>query len=271
MPLIDIPGARLNVVDIGQGPPILFAHGFPLNHAMWRFQFDELSQRGFRCLAPDLRGFGHSSVSEAIVTMEQFADDLAELLDAMSIHEPVVFCGLSMGGCVAWQFERRHPQRLRALILCDTRAVSDTADAAANRRKLAEDVWQHGPEIVANAMLPRLFAASTFAKQPEIIEETRQVILATNSQGIAAGSLALAGRRDARPWLASITIPTLLLAGEYDVISTPLEMRQIAEVLPHARFEVIPDAGHMAPLENPQVVNRVVRQFLELDTSRGHL
>jgi pimeloyl-ACP methyl ester carboxylesterase len=263
MSLIDIPGAHLNVVDVGQGPPILFAHGFPLDHAMWRFQIDELSHSGFRCIAPDLRGFGHSSVSEGIITMEQFADDLAELLDAMSIQDEVVFCGLSMGGYIAWQFERRHAQRLKALILCDTRAVADTAEAAANRRKLAEDVLQHGSAIVANAMLPRLFAASTIAKQPEIIEETRQVILSTSPRGIAAGSLALCGRLDARPWLASITVPTLLLAGEHDVISTPLEMRQIAEAMPHARFEVIPDAGHLAPLENPQVVNRVVRQFLE--------
>ena len=263
MPLIDIPGARLNVVDAGQGPPLLFVHGFPLNHAMWRFQIEELSRSGFRCIAPDLRGFGHSSVSQGIVTMEQFADDLAELLNAMRIQDQVVFCGLSMGGCVAWPFERRHPQWLKAMILCDTRVVSDTAEAAANRRKLAEDVLQHGPEIVANAMLPRLFAASTFAKQPEIIEETRRMILATNPQGIAAGSLALAGRLDARSWTADVTLPTLLLAGEHDVISTPLEMRQIAEVMPNARFEVIPDAGHMAPLENPQVVNRVMREFLE--------
>jgi 3-oxoadipate enol-lactonase len=267
MPLIDIPGARLDVVDVGQGPPILFAHGFPLNHAMWRFQIDELSHSGFRCIAPDLRGFGHSSVSQGIVTMEQFADDLAALLDAMSVHDQVVFCGLSMGGCVAWQFERRHAQWLKALILCDTRAVADTAEAAANRRKLAEDVLQHGPEVVANAMLLRLFAASTFTRQPEIIEETRRVILSTNPHGIAAGSLALGGRLDARVWLASITLPTLLLAGEHDVISTPLEMRQIAEAMPHARFEVIPDAGHMAPLENPQVVNRVMRQFLELEST----
>ncbi len=275
MPLIDIPGARLNIVDVGQGPPILFAHGFPLNHAMWRFQIDELSHSGFRCIAPDLRGFGDSSVGEGIVTMEQFADDLAELLDAMWIQDQVVFCGLSMGGCVAWQFERRHAQRLKALILCDTRAVADTPEAAANRRKLAEDVVQHGPAIVANAMLPRLFAASTFAKEPEIIEETRRVILSTSPRGIAAGSLALAGRLDARSWLASITVPTLLLAGEHDVISTPLEMRQIAEVMPNARLEVIPDAGHMAPLENPQVVNRVMRKFLELPsaeyTSHGQL
>src|SRR6185295_6950543 len=123
MPLIDIPGARLNVVDVGKGPPILFVHGFPLNHAMWRFQIDELSHRGFRCIAPDLRGFGHSSVSEGTVTMEQFADDLAELLETMRIQDQVVFCGLSMGGYIAWQFERRYAERVKALILCDTRAV----------------------------------------------------------------------------------------------------------------------------------------------------
>ena len=127
---IDISGATLSVNDVGQGSPILFVHGFPLDQTMWREQVAELS-RDFRCVVPDLRGFGQSTVTEGKVTMEQFADDLAELLDAMAITEPIVLCGLSMGGYIAWQFARRHAARLKGLILCDTRADQWRASLAA--------------------------------------------------------------------------------------------------------------------------------------------
>lgn len=258
---IAIPGVTLSVKDVGQGVPILFVHGFPLDHTMWREQIADLS-RDFRCVAPDLRGFGKSSVTEGKVTMEQFADDLAALLDAMTITEPVVLCGLSMGGYIAWQFARRHADRLRGLILCDTRAVSDSADAAANRLKLAEDVLRTGPELVANAMLPKLLADREANRRTELKDELRRVILATDPRGIAAASRGMAERADARPWLATIDVPTLVLVGEQDVISTPVEMSEIAAALPQSTFHVIPDSGHLAPLENPDAINLSLQNFL---------
>ncbi len=259
---VDIPGATLSVAEIGQGPPILFVHGFPLNHSMWRNQLTEFS-RDFRCLAPDLRGFGQSSVTAGKVTMEQFADDLAALLDALGVTEPVVLCGLSMGGYIAWEFVRRHAARLHALILCDTRAVADSPEAVANRLKLAEDVVRLGPELVANAMLPRLFAPHTTAHRPEWVQELRQVMLATNPQGIAAASRGMAERRDARPLLPTIDRPTLVIVGEHDAISPPAEMRDIATAIPRSVFQIMADAGHMAPLEQPSVTNAAISQFLE--------
>lgn len=265
MPLIDIPNARLHVLDVGQGTPVLFAHGFPLDHSMWRRQFEELPSRGFRCLVPDLRGFGQSSVTSGIVTMEQFADDLAALLDALHVAEPVVFCGLSMGGYIAWQFARRHAARLSSLVLCDTRAIADTPEGAANRRKLADDVIHSGPELVANAMLPKLFAAETSQSAPELVDESRRVMLATSPEGIAAAARGMAERSDVRSWLPSMSVPCLLIAGENDVISTPAEMQEIAAALPNARLHVVPAAGHMAPLENPAFVNRTLLEFLSRD------
>ncbi len=258
---IDIPGATLSVADVGQGTPILCVHGFPLDHTMWRQQLAELS-RGHRCIAPDLRGFGQSSVTAGKVSMEQFADDLAALLDALGITEPVVLCGLSMGGYIAWEFVRRHAARLRALILCDTRAVPDSPDAVANRLKLAEDVVRLGPELVADAMLPRLFAPNTTAHRPEWVHELRQVMLATNPQGIAAASRGMAERGDARPLLPTIDCPTLVIVGEHDVISPPAEMRDFASAIPQSVFQIIADAGHMAPLEQPLATNAAICQFL---------
>src|SRR5262245_22137150 len=121
MPQISVGSVSLNVLDEGRGHPLLLVHGFPLDHSMWKGQIGELS-KNFRVIAPDLRGFGQSSPisgDDAVVTMAQFADDLAALLAAMSVAEPVTFCGLSMGGYIAWQFAARNPQRLARLILCD--------------------------------------------------------------------------------------------------------------------------------------------------------
>ncbi|HEY2411185.1 MAG TPA: alpha/beta fold hydrolase, partial [Pirellulaceae bacterium] len=119
---VQVNGIKLNVVERGTGVPLLLAHGFPLDHSMWSGQLDGLSDR-CRVIAPDLRGFGASDVVPGVATMQQMADDLAGVLDALAIREPVIFCGLSMGGYVAWQFALRHRTRLAKLILCDTRAI----------------------------------------------------------------------------------------------------------------------------------------------------
>lgn len=258
---VKIDDVALNVAEQGAGPPILLVHGFPLDHTMWRGQLAGLSDE-FRLIAPDLRGFGGSDVLGETVSMEQFADDLARLLDALAIDEPVAFCGLSMGGYIAWQFARRHASRLGRLIVCDTRAVPDTPEAAAGRRTLAQRVLVEGSRVAADAMLPRLFAEQTHIEQPDVVEQTRATILATRPAGIAAAARGMAERGDVRPWLKEIAVPTLALVGEHDVISTADEMRGIAASIPGARLEVIAQAGHMAPLEQPSAVNAAIRQFM---------
>ena len=156
---------RLNVFERGTGPALLFVHGFPLDHTMWRAQLDHFAA-DFHVIAPDLRGFGASSPGPDVgsVSMEQFADDCARLLDALGVQTEVTFCGLSMGGYVAWQFARKYPQRLARLVLCDTRAAADTPAAAETRFKMAEHVLAAGTEIVARAMLPKMFAPATLAR-----------------------------------------------------------------------------------------------------------
>jgi 3-oxoadipate enol-lactonase len=261
MKQVEIPGARLNVVDRGQGSPLLLVHGFPLNHSMWSAQIETFSATQ-RVIAPDLRGFGRSSVTEGTVTMEQFADDCQALLGALGIDEPITFCGLSMGGYIAWQFARKYGDRLSRLILCDTRAAADSAEAADTRRKMARHVLASGTEFIASAMLPKLFAPSTVERHPDRIEAVRQMILGSDPQGIAAAQQGLAARPDATPWLATIGMPTLVLVGASDAISPPEEMQQIAAAIPHSEYRVIPAAGHMAPMENPDAVNAAMTEFL---------
>jgi len=167
-----------------------------------------------------------------------------------------------MGGYVAWQFALRHRARLAKLILCDTRAVADTPEAAAGRRKTAESVLAEGAKVVAEAMLPKLFAPATSHEQPQVVEATRQVILRTDPRGIAAALLGMAERPDVSSRLREIDVPALVLCGQHDGIAPPAEMRQIAGTLPHAQYVEIPAAGHMAPLEQPAAVNVALRKFL---------
>jgi pimeloyl-ACP methyl ester carboxylesterase len=261
MPLVPVGDVSLNVLDQGRGSPVLLVHGFPLDHTMWQGQIGPLAEK-FRVIAPDLRGFGQSSVTAGVATMQQMADDLAGLLDALGIKAPVALCGLSMGGYVAWQFALRHRQKLSRLIVCDTRSLADSTEAAAGRRKTAERVMAEGAKVVAEAMLPKLFAKSTAEEQPATVEQTKQVILRTSPAGIAAALLGMAERPDVSDRLSELDLPALVLCGQHDAISPPTEMRGIAERLPQAKFVAIAGAGHMAPLEQPAVVNKELLDFL---------
>lgn len=261
MKSIQLSYIKLHVSDEGAGPLLLLVHGFPLSHAMWQGQIDSLKQH-CRVITPDLRGFGQSGVTEGTVTMEQFADDLSALLDAMNITEPVTYCGLSMGGYIGWQFWRKYRSRVRSLILCDTKAAPDTPEAAKGRLATAEKVLKDGAVVVAEAMLPKLFGKATHAEQPHVIETTKQTMLNTNPQGIAAALRGMAERIDARPLLATIDVPTLLIVGAEDAITPPDEMRSVADAIAGSKFVNVAAAGHMAPLEKPAEVNAAIEQFM---------
>lgn len=251
----------LHVADAGRGRPLLLVHGFPLDHRMWRHQIEALAA-SHRVLAPDLRGFGRSSVTPGVVTMEQMADDLAAMLDALGITERAVFCGLSMGGYVAWSFFRRHAERLRALILCDTRAAPDSPEAAQNRLDTAQRVQREGTAPLVETMLPRIFGPQAAERCPEAVALAREAVLAAPAEGVAAALRGMAQRSDSRPLLGAIGLPALLVVGEHDAISPPAEMREMAQAMPRARLVEIAEAGHMAPLEQPGAVNEALAEFL---------
>ncbi len=248
-------------LDEGHGSPLVFVHGFPLDHTMWRSQTAEF--RGtHRVLAVDLPGFGKSSSAPGEMSIVGFADQLAEFLEQIGVTEKITLCGLSMGGSIALQFALRHPHQLSHLILCDCRAVADSPEAQKLRHDLADRVLKHGPEFVAQAMASRLFAASTLAQQPEVVQLIQSVIRSTAPASVAGGARALAHREDVVPRLGEIAVPTLVLVGSEDIISPPDEMRQIADRLPHGTLAVIERAGHMAPLEAPTEVNAAIRSRL---------
>ncbi len=223
----------------------------------------------FRAIAPDLRGFGRSGLGGtggwpvlSCVSIEQYADDLAALLDALAIDQPVVLAGVSMGGYVALEFWRRHRSRLRAIVLCDTRATADSPEAAALREQTAARLVDEGTAFLEAAMLPRLLGPAAAGEQPRLLDRVRRTIAANNPRGLAAASLAMARRTDFTPLLPAIDCPTLLIVGREDVVSPPAEMAAMAAAIPGARLVEIPGAGHLSPMERPDEVSAAILAFL---------
>jgi pimeloyl-ACP methyl ester carboxylesterase len=262
MPIVNVADASFHVVEEGSGPPLLLVHGFPLDHTMWRHQIAHFKTT-HRVIAPDLRGFGRSSVTSHKVTMQQFADDLAAILPALGENQPVILCGLSMGGYVAWQFVEHHRSRLAALIVCDTKAAADTPEAKKARLEAADRLEEEGTSFLAETMLPKLFGPQLLSNPPEYVQETTAVILRTDPRACAAAQRGMAERVDYRPQLNRIDLPTLVICGEKDVISPTKEMREIAAAIPAAQYVEIPGASHMAPLEKPEPVNAAMGSFLK--------
>jgi len=261
MPTIHLADIELALTDCGAGRPVVLVHGFPMDQSIWSQQVETLA-RQYRVIAPDLRGFGRSSVTPGKVTVEQWADDLAALLDALEIHEPIVLGGLSMGGYVAFRFFQAHRSRLAGLILCDTKAAADTPQAAAGRLETARRVECEGCQFLSDTMLPRLLAPATLESKPEVVDRLRQIILAGDPAGYAATSRGLAERPNFTPLLPQIDCPTLLIVGRQDAISTVAEMNAMSRAIPASRIVEIDNAGHVTPMEAPVEVTAAMEQFL---------
>lgn len=244
----------------GDGPAILFVHGFPLDRTMWQRLTAPL--RGFRRIAPDLRGFGLSDVGEQPPSLAVYADDLAALLDLLEVEQAVV-CGLSMGGYVAFEFFRRHRNRVRALVLANTRAEADGPEARARRDQMIGLVEQQGVGALVEAMLPQLLAPDSLQTMPAVVEHVRTMIQGATQQGVIAALHAMRDRADAAPLLAEIDVPTLVIAGRDDQLIPPERSKELADRIPQAQYTVIPGAGHLPPVEQPLLTERVIREFLE--------
>jgi pimeloyl-ACP methyl ester carboxylesterase len=262
-------------------PAIVFLHGFPFDRSMWREQVDFLSAKGFRTVAPDLRGLGEMSgklqfVAEAnpneierqaeacrtITTMEDMARDVATLMTDLAIGQAVV-CGLSMGCYVAFEFAHLFPSRLRALVFAGARAQGPDETERKSREDKAQDLSNDGMGPVVDAMLPDLLAPRTLAEKPEVVARAREMIRRTSSRGAAAAQRGMAVRRDYSGDLAGIDVPVLIIAGREDKVRKPDDADFIHHQIKTSRLEIIDDAGHLMNMEQPEVFNRALLKFLE--------
>ncbi len=266
---IEIAGAEIAYADSGspsrQAPTLLLVHGFPLSHAMWDAQYEGLAAT-CRVIAPDLRGYGESTLGGwpkdgEEPSLDRYAHDLVELINTLDCDGPVVLAGFSMGGYIAFSLLREHASRVDGLCFIDTKASADDDPGRATRLKMADKINEWGAARVAELMRPKLFAEGT---PDEKVAATIDVISATNPASIAASQRAMAARPDSTDLLASIAVPTLVIVGEEDELSTPEEMHRMADAIPSSRYAKIPAAGHMAPVEQPGAVNDALRDFIAL-------
>jgi pimeloyl-ACP methyl ester carboxylesterase len=257
-----INNTNVAYTDHGIGLPVIFLHAFPLNRGMWDGEIAALlPEERYRLVSLDWRGFGESDIPNDISTMELFAGDVAALMDQLGI-EKAVLCGLSMGGYAAFAFLRSYPQRLSGLILADTRPGADTPDALANRENVAQLAETQGTGAIADLQVPRLLSDYTRQYHPEVEIRVRQMIEAATAQGIAAASRGMGQRSDSTDLLASIPCPTLVIVGEQDALTPPALAQEYAAQITGAQYVVIPQAGHLSNLEQPDVFVGVVSGFL---------
>jgi len=255
-----VRGVATGVDVLGEGPAILFVHGFPLDRSMWKHLTATLT--GWRRIAPDLRGMGTSDEAASGYSVREYADDLAELLDLLQVRDAVI-CGFSMGGYVAFEFWRRHADRVRALVLVNTQAGADDAEGRSGRDRMIKQVKREGPAALSDSLIPKLLAPSSIDTMPPVVEHVRTMIARSPAGGVIGALQAMKARPDSTATLADISVPTLVVAGKEDQLIPLGRAEALAERIPGAQLTVIPGAGHLAPLEQPVATGRVISEFLE--------
>ncbi|MDR4494761.1 MAG: alpha/beta fold hydrolase [Nitrospirales bacterium] len=256
-----INGITLGYTDRGNGTTLVFIHAFPLSKSMWLPQVDALKD-SCRVITLDLRGHGESDTMLWNWTLDDYAADVIGLLDHLGIAQ-AVFIGLSMGGYTVFSLCRHFADRVHAIVLADTRAQADTEEGKAGRRGMAQIAFNEGASAIADLMIPKLLAPSTIQRQPDMVEQVRQMILQTPSVGIVADLMAMAARPDSTDLLTLITCPTLILVGEQDVATPVAESRYMADRIPGATLVTIPEAGHLSNIEQPRAFNHALETFLQ--------
>jgi 3-oxoadipate enol-lactonase len=258
--LARIGGGDLAYDVRGQGPALLLLHAFPLGLSMWDPQVRAFAAT-HQVIRFDARGFGGSPPGDGLLTMERIADDAVGLLDYLGLSRAVV-CGLSMGGYAAFALVRRHADRLKALVLADTRAGADTDAARAARAAQAQTARKEGSAAIADAVLPKLVGETTLKQRPEVVARLRETIAANPPRGIADALAGLAARADSAPTLREIRVPTLVVCGAEDALTPVAESEALVRGIAGSRLEVIPAAGHLSSVENPEGFNDGLRKFL---------
>lgn len=255
-------GNLISVTTAGTGMPLMLLHGFPLDHRQWLPQLQQLSSE-YRLIAPDLRGFGSSSLPEQPYTMADLADDVEQVRQHLAGGEAIVLCGLSMGGYVAFEYWRRYPHHLRGLVLTNTKPQADTPEARSGREEMCQQARQSGSWSAVSSMLPKLLAAEHLEAGNPVLQATEQMLRASSVSAICAAQQALANRQDFIASLPAIQLPTLVITGASDPIAPPEATRKWAAVMPHSECQVVPSTAHLTPLEAPDTFNLILREYLK--------
>jgi 3-oxoadipate enol-lactonase len=240
---------------------VVFIHGFPFSQTMWTPQVQVLLGE-YHLFTYDNRGHGKSDVGDGRYMLEFFVDDLIGLLDAWKI-EKAVLCGLSMGGYIALRAVERNPERVKGLVLADTRSEADSNEAKLKRAANIRTVKEKGVSVFAEGFLKAVFAPHSLATKPQIVDNIRQVINANSPEGICGTLLALASRTDTTASLSKIQVPTLILVGDQDPVTPPAASESMHQLITGSELHVLSIAAHLSNLENPEEFNTHLIDFLK--------
>jgi 3-oxoadipate enol-lactonase len=253
--------AQIACWTVGDGPPVVLLHPFPVHHEFWLPVVDVLATR-YRLILPDLRGHGDSEAGEGPATMDKHAADLARVLDNADIgRAPMV--GVSIGGYALFEFWRRHRGRAAALILCNTKAAADNAEARAGRVQAANDVLELGTEPFFEGMMQKVLGKTTRESRPDLLEGTLKMMRKMSPADVSQVQRGMAERPDSMDTLKTINVPTLLVTGDEDPMTGVNEAEIMRQQIAGSQLRVIPKAGHYSPWEQPAEAGRILRQFLD--------
>jgi len=256
MPVVD-----LHVRETGAGVPVVLLHAFPLSSAMWLEQRNDLADT-CRVITPDLRGFGGSQLGFDEPSLDLMADDVAAVLDRLDLAE-VVLGGLSMGGYVAMAFLRRHPGRVSALLLADTKAGADPDAARDNRLRIAATLTDDdSTQVLIDDVLPALVGDTTRREQPLVLGRVRALVEAAPPAAAAWAQRAMAARPDSLDTLRKVDVPAVVILGDEDALASRDDGAAMVEALPQGSLVVIPGAGHLSAVEAPGAFSTAVRELL---------
>jgi len=251
---MELQPVQLFYEEHGEGTPVVFLHGYPLDHTVWNPLVPRLEANAHLIL-PDLRGFGQSPVTDEAYTMRLMAEDVVSLLDLLKIDKAIIV-GQSMGGYIAMNFAHAYPNRLAGLGLISTQAAADTPEHRQGRYNTVEMVTKKGIKSVADAMLPKLVV------KPEFREQVHAIMMQANVKGVAGALKGMAERPDATEWLSGIQVPSVVVVGREDAIVPAERAHTMTRLLPWSWLVEIPGTGHMPMMEAPEAVADAIRQLI---------
>jgi 3-oxoadipate enol-lactonase len=239
---------------------IIFIHGFPYDHTIWKEQIDELSKNYF-CVSYDIRGLGESIAGNGQFTMESFVDDLESIINELKLSKPVI-CGLSMGGYISLRALERFQDKFSAAILCDTRSEADNNEGKLKRAAGIKRISNEGLAPFAKDFIMNCFGEDFKNNRKDQLEKIIEKSSEYDPVGVKGCLLAMISRTDTTPVLSKITLPTLIICGEQDMLTPPAVMKEMYHKIKNSDFVEVSKSGHMTPIEQPEIVNKAMLDFL---------
>lgn len=240
---------------------IIFIHGFPYDHTMWDKQVEYFKNNYF-CVTYDIRGLGASPVGDGQYTMEKYAEDLFNIISELNLEKPII-CGLSMGGYLSFRLLEINQDTFKSIIFCDTKAQSDSDEVKLVRANKIKQINEEGLDSFIDEFVPICFSEEYKSNYTEKFNKVKYLSKTNDPIGVKGALIAMISRGDSTPFLSEIKIPALLLCGEHDTMTPPEGMEEITSKIPNAIFKIVPNAGHMSPIENPDFVNDAIAEFID--------